>query len=336
MMNTWKKIDQKQFSPIYLLYGKERFLINETKQKILNNVLKEEELDFNFSQYDLDEVPIEVALADAETIPFMSDKRLIIVHHPRFLTTEKTNIKVEHDLKAFERYIQNPPAHCILVIIANYDKLDERKKLTKLLKKHATVIEAKKMNEKDIKTWLQKQAADKDLHIGQEAMDHLLLLIGTNLMMLQSEMDKLALYARDTKQIDTETVEKLTSRSLEQSVFSLVDKVVQREIAQAFRIYYDLLKQNEEPIKMLAIIASQFRLIYQTKELLKRGYSQKQIASYLKVHPFRVKLAAKQAGRFSEIELSHIIDLLAEGDYKMKTGKIPKEMVIEMFLFSLK
>lgn len=129
MIDIWKNIERKQFSPIYLLYGMESFLINETKQKLLKNMLTEEELDFNFASYDLEEVPIEVAIEDAETLPFMGEKRLIFLHNPFFLTSEKSKSKVEHDISKLEAYLQEPVPYSTIVFVAPYEKLDERKKL---------------------------------------------------------------------------------------------------------------------------------------------------------------------------------------------------------------
>jgi DNA polymerase III subunit delta len=163
----------------------------------------------------------------------------------------------------------------------------------------------------------------------------MLTLAGTNLFMLTTEVDKLALYASDGRKIDVHMVEKLVSRSLEQNIFALVDKIVHRKIDEAFRIYYDLLKQNEEPIKILSIISGQFRLIYQVKELARKGYGQQQIAGIIKVHPFRVKLAAGQAKLFKDEELTEIMKMLADADYQSKTGGMNKELLIEMFLFRL-
>ena len=139
----------------------------------------------------------------------------------------------------------------------------------------------------------------------------------------------------DGKLITKDIVEELVAKSLEQNIFTLVDKVISKKIDEALRIYYDLLKQNEEPLKILSIIANQFRLIYQVKGLSQKGYGQQQIASVLKVHPFRVKLAAGQAQRFTEEELTKCIRLFAEGDFQLKTGTMPKNMVIEMILFQL-
>ncbi|MGA9225263.1 MAG: DNA polymerase III subunit delta [Mesobacillus sp.] len=335
VLDIWKKISKKQIDPVYLLFGTEAFLINETKQLLIEHVLDDEEKDFNLSVYDLEETPIEVALEDAETFPFMGEKRLVILQNPVFLTSEKSKGKVEHNLGKLEEYISQPAPYSIVVFSAPYEKLDERKKITKELKRKAAVIEAKKLTEQELVTWVKERASLSGVEIEKDAIELLLSLAGANLFMLTSEIDKLALYAGESRSINKEIVDRLTARSLEQNIFTLVDKVVHRNVEGALRIYYDLLKQNEEPIKILSVITGQIRLIYQVKELSRKGYGQQQIAGTLKIHPFRVKLAAGQAGSFSEEELMRIIKLLADADYKMKTGGMRKEMLIEMILFQI-
>ncbi|MEH7885434.1 DNA polymerase III subunit delta [Bacillus sp. JJ1609] len=335
VMDIWKKISKKQIDPVYLLYGTEAFLINETKQLLIEHVLDDEEKDFNLSVYDLEETPIEVALEDAETFPFMGEKRLVILQNPVFLTSEKSKGKVEHNLGKLEEYLSQPAPYSIVVFSAPYEKLDERKKITKELKRKAAVIEAKKLTEQELVTWVKERASLSGVEIEKDAIELLLSLAGTNLFMLTSEIDKLSLYAGESRSINKEIVDRLTARSLEQNIFTLVDKVVHRNVEGALRIYYDLLKQNEEPIKILSVITGQIRLIYQVKELSRKGYGQQQIAGTLKIHPFRVKLAAGQAGSFSDEELMRIIKLLADADYQMKTGGMRKEMLIEMILFQI-
>lgn len=335
VLSVWNKIRNKNFSSVYLVYGTEAFLMNETKQLLYENVLQEEEMEFNFSVYDLEETPIELAIEDAETLPFMGEKRLIILQNPVFLTAGKTNGKVEHNLTKLIAYLEEPAPYSIVVLLAPYEKLDERRKITKQLKKQATVVEAKSLTEKELIDWIRNRVKRQSIDITDEAIELLLTLVGDNLFLLTSEVDKLALYVGNQQQIEKADVEKLVSRSLEQNIFSLVDKVVHRKIDEALRIYYDLLKQNEEPIKILSVISGQFRLIYQTKDLSRRGYGEKQIAGYLKIHPYRVKLATGQARYFSDEELVRIIQLLAESDYAMKTGAMHKELLIEMFLFKL-
>ena len=330
-----KRIEEKKFSPLYLLYGTEPFLINEAKEKLMANVLTEEEMEFDFSSYDLEEASVDEAIEDAETLPFMGDKKLIMLHNPVFLTALKAKEKVTHDLKKLEAYVENPAPFTVLVFTGEYEKLDERKKLVKLLKKNAEVLEAKPLEEKSLKKWVKNRATSLDVMIEERAIDLLRQLAGNDLMILSEEISKLALYAADSKRITEDAVEKLISRSLEQNIFALVDKVVKRDIKEALRIFYDLLKQNEEPIKILAVLSGQFRLIYQVKELTARGYGQKQIAGMLKVHPYRVKLAAGQAGSFSSGDLIRIMDMLAESDLKLKSTGMDKKVVIELFLMQL-
>ncbi|MFS0635812.1 DNA polymerase III subunit delta [Mesobacillus foraminis] len=335
VLDIWKQINRNKIESIYLLYGKESFLINETRQLLINKILNEEEMDFNYSTYDLEETPIEVALEDAETFPFMGEKRLIILQNPVFLTSEKSKGKVEHNLSKLESYLAEPAPYSTVVFTAPYEKLDERKKITKELKRKAVIGEAKRLSEPELKNWIKDRAIGNGAEIGEDAIELIVTLSGTNLFMLTSEIDKLVLYAGDARKINAEMVDKLVARSLEQNIFTLIDKVVHRKIEEALRIYYDLLKQNEEPIKILSLIAGQFRLLYQVKELARRGYGQQQIAGYLKIHPFRVKLAAGQAKYFSDEELTNTIQLIADADFQMKTGGMKKELLIEMILFQL-
>ncbi|WP_066367914.1 DNA polymerase III subunit delta [Neobacillus fumarioli] len=335
VFDIWRKMKQREFAPIYLVYGTEAFLINETKDLLLKSALTEEEMDLNYSVYDLEETPVELALEDAETFPFFGERKVVLLHNPVFLTAEKSKEKAAHNVERLEAYLKEPAPYTVLVIMAPYEKLDERKKITKELKRNAEIVEAKKLNEQELKNWIKQRAKQFSVEIEPEAIELLLMLVGTNMFMLSSEIEKLSLYAANKKQINTAIVEKLAARTLEQNIFTLIDKVVQKKPDEALRIYYDLLKQNEEPIKILALISAQFRLIYQTKELSRRGYGQQQIAGFLKTHPFRVKLALGQASRFKDEELVQLIDLLADADYKVKTGGMNKSLVMEMLLFQL-
>ncbi|RHW40988.1 DNA polymerase III subunit delta [Neobacillus notoginsengisoli] len=333
-IELWKQIKNKQFSPVYLLYGTESFLMKETGQLLLENVLGDER-DFNFSTYDLEETPIEAALEDAETFPFMGDNKVIFIRNPFFLTSEKQKDKVIHNLSRLETYLNKPAPYSIVVFFAPYEKLDERKKITKELKRRANVAEMKKLSESDLKSWVDGRARKRGIELDRGAVETVIALAGTNLFMLSNELDKLALYAGEGGRVDAQTAELLIPKSLEQNIFSLTDKVVQKKPAEALRIYYDLLKQNEEPIKILALLAGQFRLIYQIKELSRKGYGQQQIAAIIKAHPYRVKMAAGLASKFSDGELASLIGQIAEADYQMKTGGADKSLLVEMFLMKL-
>ncbi|MBC1511729.1 DNA polymerase III subunit delta [Listeria booriae] len=335
MIAEWKKIEKKQFAPIYLIIGTEDYIINETKKRLVANILDTEDTDFNYANFDLDETAIEQVIEEAETIPFFGDRRLIVASNPSFLTTEKTKSKIEHRTARFEDYLNEPVDYSILVIIARVEKLDERKKLTKLLKKQATIVDAKRPNDAELRKWVQSAIKNNDFSMEIPAIERLMELTGGQLTTAMNELDKLMLYKLESREISVADVESLVVRSLEQNIFLLLDKMIALDISGALSIYYDLLKQKEEPIKILALIASQFRLLTQIKLLEKQGFSQQQVAQKLKVHPFRVKIGARQAKSFSYEQLTATLERLAEMDFEMKTGYGDKAQKLEWFLFSL-
>ncbi|MFX3624459.1 MAG: DNA polymerase III subunit delta [Ectobacillus sp.] len=329
-----KKLKQKQFAPFYLLYGTETYFINETVNMLLAQALAEEDREFNVVSYDLEEAYVEDVVEDARTLPFFGERKVLLVKSPLFLTSQKE--KIEQNVNVLMEYIEEPSPFTIMVFIVPFEKLDERKKITKLLKKHAEVLEANAMQVQDVRKWIEGQADEHGVRIEEEAVTTLLELAGTNVMMLSQEMDKLCLYTGKNGRVTRDLVMELVPKSIEQNVFALVEKVVKKDIAGAMRILEELLAQQEEPIKILALLTGQFRLLYQVQELGQRGYGQNQMASHLGVHPYRVKLAMNQTSAFSAQELKKIIDALANADYDMKTGKMDKRLILEFFIMSLK
>ncbi|MED4677899.1 DNA polymerase III subunit delta [Bacillus nitratireducens] len=333
MSDIHKKIKKKQFAPLYLLYGTEAYFINETIKLITTEALEEENREFNVVTYDLEEAYLEDVVEDARTLPFFGDRKVILIKSPLFLTAQKE--KLEQNIKILEEYIGEPSPFSILVFVAPYEKLDERKKITKLLKKTADVVEANAMQVQDVQKWVVSRAEEAHVYIDNTAVSLLLELVGSNVTMLAKEMDKLTLYVGMGGEITSKLVTELVPKSVEQNVFALTEKVVKKDIAGAMQILDGLFTQQEEPIKLLALLVSQFRLLNQVKELQQRGYGQNQIASHIGVHPYRVKLAMNQTKFFSFEELKRVILELAEADYSMKTGKMDKKLVLEFFLMRL-
>ena len=335
IFNAWKDIKKKKLTSTYLLLGKESFLMQETVQLLVDAALVEEEKDFNLSVYDMEETSVEIAIEDAETLPFMGEKRVVIIKNPIFLTAEKKKDKVEHGIGKLEEYMNSPAPYTVLILLAPYEKLDERKKITKLIKKQSSVIELKALSDQESINWITTIAEQENVYITKEATNELMVLTANDLMIMHQELKKLSTYVGDGGSITPDDVRLLVARSLEQNIFELIDHVIHRRSKEALQIFYDLLKNNEEPIKILSLLVTQFRLILHVKELSNTGYGQQQIASTVKVHPFRVKLAMQQAGLFHSEELANLLMGLAEADYEMKTGKKDKQLILELFLLKL-
>lgn len=135
LQKALKEVREQKIAPVYLLIGTELYLSELFKTTLMKELLTEEDDQFNFFSFDMEETPLSAAIAEAETIPFFGDYRLVFVENPYFLTAERKTNGVEHDVNLLLNYLESPSPTTVLVFMASYEKLDERKKITKALKK---------------------------------------------------------------------------------------------------------------------------------------------------------------------------------------------------------
>ncbi|MBJ9988106.1 DNA polymerase III subunit delta [Paenibacillus sp. S28] len=330
-----KAIRQGDVSPVYLLYGTEKYQMNEFTSLMEDQLLQKEERDFAIVHYDLADTPIQEVVEEAEMIPFMVQRKLIFVRDAAVFTAGKDSGKVEHRMESLLEYIGNPAEYSVLIFLVNNEKLDERKKVVKAVKSAGTVLSFMPMGSDELLRWIEKKAKQRECSFAPGAAEMLVRNAGTQLQTLAAEVDKLCLYAGSGGTVTTDIVDRLVARSTEQNVFALVEEIANLRLDQALGIFYELLKQKEEPIKIAALIARQFRIILQVKDLGGQSYSQQQIASQLGLHPYAVKIAGEQARKFQPNQLKAILSRLGDLDYQMKTGAIDKVLGLELFLLRL-
>lgn len=327
-----KAIENKTYSAVYLVQGTEQYLSEKVKFAFINSVLDDEVSEFNFGQFDMRETTIDVALQEAESFPFFGDKRLVFVQSPYFLTGKTITNGPDHDMSYLESYLGNPSDFSVLVIFAAYEKLDKRKKITKTLLKQAEIINIEPLNEKSVYDLVKSTCETEGYSIDSDALDKLIQLTDRNLSKSMTELDKLMIYHHQDKQITLSTVEQLVPKTLEQNIFELNDLVLSKKVQESVELYQDLLTQKEDPIKIIALMIGQFRLLLQVKILRRKGYQQADIAKILKVHPFRVKLALQKEKKFEQKILSKAHHHLIDADYLIKSGKVNPELQVELFI----
>lgn len=327
-----KKVNNGQLAPVYLVLGTEQFLADRFKKALQKQIVLTEDDELNAASFDMNEHLLGAAIDEANTIPFFGDKRLVAIENPYFLTGEKKKTTLEHDTTDFMSYLDSPSDSTVLVIYAPYEKLDERKKVVKQLKKVATTIDVKEMAENDVRKYVQQSIKNEGYDITPEAFDLFVHLTDMDLSKIMSELNKILLYSSDTKKITKPMIEALVPKTLEHNIFDMVNYVVAGQAEDALILFRDLLLQGEETIKINAILIGQFRLLLQVKIMQGAGYQQSNMQDVLKVHPYRLKLAQQQARPFNEETLKRMFIDLVENDYKIKTGALGKELLFELFL----
>ena len=303
---------------VYLLYGTEDFEIEEEIKKLSKDIDE-----MNISKYDLNNDMLSLALEDAKTISLFGDKKLVIVDNANMFTGSTSK-----DSELIEEYLNHINENTTLVLIVHNDKLDTRKKITKLIKKVGKVQE---FNDELDTTSLVRRLF-KDYNIDYKTIQLFIDRVGNNPLIIQNEINKIKIYKDNDKNITEEDILNLTAKLIEIDIFKLIDYIVRKNKEKALELYYEMLKMNEEPIKIVVILANQFRIMYQSKELLKKGYSEKDIANTLKIHPYRVKLAIQNSRNYTSDILLKNLNALADIDIGIKTGTINKDLALELFI----
>lgn len=313
---------------IFVLYGEEAFLVD----KYIKSIVTSKKIN-TIINYDLSEKQVSLMLEDASMISLFEDSKIIIGYNADFLSGNQKKESIEQDYKCLDKYIDNPNLNSIIIFVTDSDKLDKRKNIVKKLMEKAEVKEFKKLSDYELNNFIKKIFEQDKYHIKEKAIYELIDRVGNNLLALSNEIEKLKLYKLDNKNIELEDVKEMVMKYDFDNIFALSDAVVKKDVGTALNLYKELLKRNEEPIKIIVLLANQFRLIYQSKKLFSKGFSEGQIASDLGVHPYRVKLARESD--LKEQELLKYINHLADLDADIKMGKINKNIGLELFLLNL-
>ncbi|MCD1258479.1 DNA polymerase III subunit delta [Paenibacillus athensensis] len=322
-------------APVYLCYGPEKYRMREFIQLLSDSLFDPDMKEFAVSKFDLSETPLSQVIEDAETLPFMVPRKLVIATNALLFTGAKESNKIEHHVDRLLDYLKAPAEHAIIVFTVDADKLDERKKIVKALKEREAAVPFPTLTAEELLQWVARRAQRLGFAFAPGAAEQIAMYTGGNLQALSAELEKISLYVGAGGTATSAVVDQLVPRTIEQNVFMLIEDIVQLRLDRAFVLLEELLKMKEEPIKITMLIARQFRIMLQVKELGKQGYSQQQMASQIGLHPFAVRIAEGQARRFDLPRLCAILAQLADLDFQMKSGRIDKVLGLELFLLKL-
>lgn len=327
-----QSLKKEKLAPIYLLLGTEYYFVEQFKQQLYKKLGEDRE---NINEFDLKETAIQHVIADLETLPFFSEHNISIVEYPYFLLGTNEKHPVTHDLSSFETYIENPAPYSTLLLIAPYEKIDRRKKISKLLLNNSVVVDCNPIKEHSLRKWIEDILKQHNIAMTEGALLRFEAEFGPNLYLLQKEIEKMVHYIGEGETINEEQLVEIMSSSVDQTAIELADAVQQNNLPKAISIFKQLTKLNEDPIGMIGLLSYQFRTLLQVKLFAEKGYPIPKIQSVMKVHPFVVKKAAERMNRYDKKTLYAIIDELAETDYKIKQGKMQKEIAFELLLYRL-
>lgn len=304
---------------IQLLLNGEEFLLQRHLKRLFKKLIDPATRDFNFERVSARDRTGEQLVGAFQTLPMMADSRTVVVDD--FETFKKD------DLEALSSYFQNPNPQTHVILIA--DKIDKRTGFYKKFAKVGEVIEFKAPYANKVPAFIQQEAQTMGLLLEPGCADVLAEAVGTNLMSLVGELEKLKLYVHPGKNVTRKQVSDLVSTGLVSNVFAITNLIGQKRYHEVHKIYVRMKEQGEPVIRIVALVINHFRKLMLTKSF--RG-GEKELASLLGVHPFFVKDYSSQAQKFSEEGLKGIYKGLMELSVGLRSVGASSETLFQGFL----
>jgi DNA polymerase-3 subunit delta len=315
-----KHVTERRLLPVYLFLGEEPLFQEELFRAALDSLLSPEDRQFNFIRFSAAEVGPDDFLNNLETPAFFAPKRVI-----HLVETESAPAALEEAiLKGLERLA----AGVYLFIAAT--KLDGRKKNHQALQKRINVVDCGKVAPAEVPAWIKQRAAELDLKLTPEQIRVIAGRLGTALLRIRTELEKIRTFAGSSGRIDDSDLDDLMPAEPEPNIFGLIDAVAERNPRLGLPRLEELLDSGEPELKILATLARQFRNVVAAAEARKQGMSHRELASFLGINPYVAEKSFFQSGRFSLPELQQVIDRLLQADYRIKSGQREPRLELEL------
>ena len=319
-----QQINNKVYQPVYFLMGEESYYTDKISDYISENVLTQEEKEFNQITLYGKDTDVATVISEAKQFPFGSAYRVVIIK-------EAQEIKKIEDL---EIYLDNPLPSTILVICYKYKKIDKRKSFGKNLSKKSILFDSKKLYENQIPSWIKTEVKEQGFSIDDKSANILTQYLGNDLSKINNELSKLVLHLKKGEQITPKIIEDNIGISKDFNVFELQNALGIKDVLKSNQIikYFSENPKNHPYVLTLSSLFTFFQkvMIYQNL----KDKNSKNAASALGVNPYFVSQFQTASRNYPMKKLFKIFTYLKEYDLKSKgvnnTSTADKELLKEL------
>lgn len=324
MKRIAQDIKNGEFSHLYLLYGEEAYLRRQYRDNLRAALVPAEDT-MNCSVYSGKDINAGEVIDLAGTMPFFADRRVIIIENSGWLKSGNDQILA---------LVKAIPDTTYLIFVE--EETDKRSKLYKAVTANGYAALCEMQDEATLKKWVMGLLKKENKLITPDALNLLLDKTGTNMENIRREVEKLVCYKYYDEGITAADVEELCIVQIQNQIFDMVEAVAQKKQKQALKLYYNLLALKEAPMKILALVARQFHMLLQVKEMKTKGYHESDIAKQTGLNPYYLKKKyIPQSAQFKLYQLETALRACVEAEEAVKTGRMPDMLSVELIIISL-
>lgn len=316
-------IKQQNFKQIYLLYGEERYLRRQYRERLRKALCSEDDT-MNTHFYEGRDISVGAVIDLAETLPFLAERRVIFISNSGLFKSGGEKMA---------EYLAEPNETTYFVFTER--EIDKRSKLFKTVNSKGYAAGFAVQDEKTLKRWAAGVLGKEGKKITENTVQLLLSKTGTDMENIQMELEKLICYCLDREVITDKDVEAVCTTRISNHIFDMINAIADKQQKKALDLYYDLLALKEPPMRILFLIARQCNLLLQAKELKLKGHDQRSIASKIGVPPFAAGKYLAQASRFKTEKLRNAVAKCVEAEEAVKSGRMNDILSVEILIMSV-
>lgn len=325
MKRIAQDIKSGEFAHIYLLYGEEAYLRKQYRDNLKKALVPADDT-MNCSIYAGKEIKVNEIIDLAGTMPFFAERRVIIVENSGLFKSGSNDRLLE--------LLKDMPQTSYMIFVE--EEVDKRGKLYKAVTANGYAALCEMQDEATLKKWIMSLLKRENKMITADALNLLLDKTGANMENIKREVEKLVCYKYFDEGITAEDVEELCTVQIQNRIFDMVEAVAAKNQKTALALYYDLLALKEAPMKILALIARQFHMLLQVREMKQKGYPENEIAQKTGLNPYYLKKKyIPQAAQFPLPKLEAALRACVDAEERVKTGKMPDTMSVELIIVGL-
>jgi DNA polymerase-3 subunit delta len=312
----------QKIEPLYLFYGEESFLIEESLRQIRSAVLAEGLEDFNYDVFYGHQLEVFQVKDAVETLPMMSSQRVVVLRDAQELK--------DSQWQALDELIVNPIDTTVFVVLAT--KVDKRKKFFKSFSKNGVIVEFKRLYDDQVVGWIRTLSKREGIALEPSAAQLLHQLVGNNLSELQSELVKVAQFLGERKLATAEDILEVVSRVRMESVFELTAAIGSQDQVRALMCLVQLLEYGQNEVGVLSLVTRHLRILKALKQGLREGLSGPKLSARAGVPHYFLRTYLEQAKQWSDKKLENGFRALLETDRALKSSPVSGHIWLENFI----
>lgn len=313
-------IEKKERKRVYLLYGEERYLVRQNRDKLLK-FLNPEGDTMNMNTYIGSGVNVKEVIDVAETLPFFADYRVIYMENTEVFTSAGEELS---------EYLEKAPESVSFVFVE--ESVDGRSKLKKTIEKLGVCVQYQKQNEKTLAAWIKSRVRREGKEMAGSVIAYFIGKVGDDMQLLEQELSKLLAYTYEKNEITVHDVEEICVTTLEDRIFDMIEAVSSKNQKKTLQLYHDLLALKVSPVKILALLNGEFSKLYVMKDAFERGESKANVAAKLGTKEFFITKRMPILAKYKSSELRACLEAGTAADQSFKEGKITDQLATELLL----